>query len=836
MRVKSHGSNYKRFKRSGPSFTNYQISIVKSSNIASLKNQCLAKLTQIISQSYDSQLHKFLPTELVENLMTHLAFQNLLNDRALLALTSPKLTTLRLSNANKTIRPSPEAIDRAVKICTSIQVLDLSDCIIKEDTIDFLCTNEHYVNNLRVLDLSSTNLNPAAICRIIQSLDRLERLYLSGTNLTDEAFETLYINTAVRPLLAAKSASSPSSPSHGTKRKREETEDIEDIIDYYQYDDPYPSRRDPSRDVLDADQCSSLCGPLSSFVKNLAQGRSSSRYRPPQSPCDVCSVAFCEGAPRKFPNLSKLVVSGCERLTSKGISFIGRLFPLLTSFDCSHCPQVTDIYPIVFGCQHLKVLTVDGCPISVSDSSEVQDNWAKFPNSLRFLRKFKFSGTGVLEASFNEWFSRFEHLSELSLRNKDIGIGITSNDIIKNSKRLQKLDIYGVACDPSFIELLLNENNNVRSLEVMDLTQTNISAQMLAASLAKTRSWPSLNSLSLTKYSNEEDFGGALKAIGQVAPNIEHLCVNISTVALTHENELSTFIGAYPNLSRLELWSCNNVSFDIILNVMNACPKLTSLLMCRGQPEATSPCLLEPEFELLKIKHPQVEFKLWNHSIYGNRHFQYYEGSVGWMSRGAKFSSERPVVNRLRVDVDLISKSLEENLDATTEGDEFGRLVKTTIYVDDIPIWANENGASISHLQVTADGNSGALPIIDDWCCGCNIDNFNGLLYYHTDDSNNGYMWEQMDLSPSVRSSSHCVGLNASSKQSHFVIWETHEPGSKRRFCFDKEQYRNVIKEATNAHNMLLKALRRREISVLARYCSTTILDLNLTLHPLNML
>jgi hypothetical protein len=100
--------------------------------------------------------------------------------------------------------------------------------------------------------------------------------------------------------------------------------------------------------------------------------------------------------------------SSANFLLYLGISFIGRLFPLLTSFDCSHCPQVTDIYPIVFGCQHLKVLTVDGCPISVSDSSEVQDNWAKFPNSLRFLRKFKFSGTGVLEASFNEWFGRFE--------------------------------------------------------------------------------------------------------------------------------------------------------------------------------------------------------------------------------------------------------------------------------------------------------------------------------------------------------------------------------------------------------------------------------------------
>lgn len=130
MRVKSHGSNYKRFKRC-PSFTNYQISIDKSSNIASLKNQCLAKLTQIISQSYDSQLHKFLPTELVESLMTHLAFQNLLNDRALLALASSKLTTLRLSNANKTIRPSPEAIDRAVKVSwtfNSLLIHSSSNC------------------------------------------------------------------------------------------------------------------------------------------------------------------------------------------------------------------------------------------------------------------------------------------------------------------------------------------------------------------------------------------------------------------------------------------------------------------------------------------------------------------------------------------------------------------------------------------------------------------------------------------------------------------------------------------------------------------------------------
>ena len=63
----------------------------------------------------------------------------------------------------------------------------------------------------------------------------------------------------------------------------------------------------------------------------------------------------------------------------------------------------------------------------------------------------------------------------------------------------------------------MNENHNTRSLEVLDVTQTNITAQMLAASLTKLKSWQVLNSLSLTKYSNEEDFGGALKAIGQVS-------------------------------------------------------------------------------------------------------------------------------------------------------------------------------------------------------------------------------------------------------------------------------------------------------------------------------
>lgn len=79
---------------------------------------------------------------------------------------------------------------------------------------------------------------------------------------------------------------------------------------------------------------------------------------------------------------------------------------------------------------------------------------------------------------------------------------------------------------------------------------------------------------------------------------------------------------------------------------------------------------------------------------------------MAWNARGAKFSSERPVVNRLRVDVDLVSKSLEDNLDATTEEEELARLLKTTIYVDDIPIWANENSASISHLQLTAEVRS----------------------------------------------------------------------------------------------------------------------------------
>jgi hypothetical protein len=80
-----------------------------------------------------------------------------------------------------------------------------------------------------------------------------------------------------------------------------------------------------------------------------------------------------------------------------------------------------------------------------------------------------------------------------------------------------------------FFSLLLNENLNIRSLEVLDLTQTSITAQLLASTVAKNRPWTTLKSLSLTKYSNEEDFGAALKTVGQVRIGFEiEFCVGVS--------------------------------------------------------------------------------------------------------------------------------------------------------------------------------------------------------------------------------------------------------------------------------------------------------------------
>jgi len=142
---------------------------------------------------------------------------------------------------------------------------------------------------------------------------------------------------------------------------------------------------------------------------------------------------------------------------------------------------------------------------------------------------------------------------------------------------------------------------------------------------------------------------------------------------------------------------------------------------------------------------PHIQFKVWHHSIYGNRYFRYHRG--------------RPPKSH-----NLIPKQTNTLTLKTTEIEENGkRQIIPTVLVDNIPIWSNETSASLCHLQKTITGENGALPMISEWCCECNIHNYNGVLFYHDGDQ---------------------------------VIWETHEPGIKQIFPFSKDQYMRAINEA----------------------------------------
>ena len=95
------------------------------------------------------------------------------------------------------------------------------------------------------------------------------------------------------------------------------------------------------------------------------------------------------------------------------------------------------------------------------------------------------------------------------------------------------------------------------------------------------------------------------------------------------------------------------------------------------------------------------------------------------------------LINSLKIKIELASNVLEDNIDIVNinneeqENETLLKMIKTSVFVDNIPIWSNENSASLLHLKQSSEGNSGAIPIIDDWCCGCNIDSYNGVLYYH---------------------------------------------------------------------------------------------------------
>ena len=62
-----------------------------------------------------------------------------------------------------------------------------------------------------------------------------------------------------------------------------------------------------------------------------------------------------------IPNLTKLSLSGCSKITDDGVELIAENLRKLTSLDLSWCPRVTDASLEYIACDlnHLEELTLD---------------------------------------------------------------------------------------------------------------------------------------------------------------------------------------------------------------------------------------------------------------------------------------------------------------------------------------------------------------------------------------------------------------------------------------------------------------------------------------------
>lgn len=190
----------------------------------------------------------------------------------------------------------------------------------------------------------------------------------------------------------------------------------------------------------------------------------------------------------------------------------------------------------------------------------------------------------------------------------------------------------------------------------------------------------------------------------------------------------------------------------------------------------TMPSFLSPDqvLALQKID-PGIEWKFWRHSVDSSRQFQHIR-PMNSMTR-EPISHLRPTqpTNHLALQI------------AATGATDIGlpqrsRLIKASVLVDGIPIWGGEKSASMHQLTQSIWGlvthNAGALPLVEDWCCACNIEEFNGVLFY--DDA-------------------------------EYVYWDVLEPGPKAQFKFHKAQYVAAIASAMQQQWDIFKDILPKE-------------------------
>jgi hypothetical protein len=801
MRVGSSGRKRRWGLEDEFTATNYNQPQTNKNSLPHLSDLCLTKIAKLLFQCRPLKLPVKLPTELQEKILQTLAQQNFLNNYTIVPLISSELTRLDLTNKDRSLRPfHPNLIHSCLKLCTSLQFLNLNGCYVLPETWNLICS-QPVAQNLRELNVRGCkSINDEVVRKIILFCNRLESLNLKATSISDSAFD-IQSELTQSDSLPTISQLTLSTNLPSRKRKR----DIFDETAFKQ-----------ELDLTDSEVATQhLISPITDDKKEISMNDIviSSKNSLPEVLAPKCTICVRDTVSCiQFPHLTKLTISGCTKITNKGIERLASLFPVLLHFNCAHCSKITSVNPIIFRCQHLVYLNISDTSVeAIPDPSEldqdqltVEELWRRYPNSLQFLRTLKFSGTQLMDSGFSQWFmSCGRSLQELQLRNKN------AKDLVQwlvQSKQLKVLDLYGVPLEKRVDSMINVLRNNALTLEVLDLTHTGILPNDLLSAVG-TIGFPFLRSLTLSIDKKGlrpgEQFTEPLFQLGLLCPNVKNLCINLSQSHLFDVGEILRILEGFRKLQTVEFWACRNVTYALVEKIPKKCPHLETVLLCRVTRETpTGPCLSDHEFELLKIKYPTIQFKIWQHSIYGKRFFQYSEREVFGQPQGSAASCG---VNTLQLKVDLASKSLHELREALREatqsqlqgrdGDNIDdcllKLITTEVYVDNIPIWSNEQSACMPHLVRTTEGNSGAIPLISDWCCGCNIEWYNGVLYYDTTDENGNF----------------------------FVNWEIHEPGAKKHYRFAKNEYVRVISTAKKYHSLLLRTLKQQNFSSLEYFC-----------------
>eukprot|EP01127_Copromyxa_protea_P006901 TRINITY_DN16840_c0_g1_i1.p1 TRINITY_DN16840_c0_g1~~TRINITY_DN16840_c0_g1_i1.p1 ORF type:complete len:775 (-),score=122.91 TRINITY_DN16840_c0_g1_i1:262-2586(-) len=744
--------------------------------VPTLADLCCASLAKAINnETCDCTYLPDLPGELSERILGSLSAQSFLTNETLLCVASPHLRSLNLANMKqRASHPDEVGIRDALKICTSVEDLNCHGCTIDESVLDLIHSSP-FSSNLKTLDLSScTGVTSSGLRGILLNCTRLETLNLSGCPITDDAFDVL--------AYSAGSVTHDPSPEKGLKRK---LEDETHVAEEKTSSRKRAKRAEEMDFSFDAETDTELdAEPVQEFEQLFGQ---------------------------PLVYLRSLSISGCCSLTNRGLQLIPKLFPYLTHLDCSHIDRDNlDISPILSQCAFVKSLNINGCKIDQSGSF--------LSNKHVALEEIEFCGTGTLNANFYELLAHCAaSLRVVRLRNKSFSLGEgrenDPTDWLQQCRSLVTLDLYSVSVGESALSQLLS-TRCVDTLEMLDITHCHVPERDLK--LLCNTPLPVLRSLSL----NHVAISQWTLDLGRNCPLLTHLCLNLDLKALLPERDVPQLLNGLHSLRNLELWCCKSLSQATVLTILEMCPDMKCLLLSTASSEEpvedadagegdddsewseeddnaadkrndraragehdhehdhdhdhdhdhehkhpgcdTISWLSDEEFSYLTRTYPHVQFKVWNHTISGNRHFRFHNGDT-------PHDAFERLVTPLKVN-ELGVRLKVQNQNGAHE-------IVPMVLVDNIPIWSHETSASLHHLRKTTDGcDGGALPLISEWCCECNIESYNGVLFYHDADS---------------------------------VFWETHEPGVKQRFVFSKGQYITAINNARLQYMQLAWKLQR---------------------------